>query len=85
MSVLLNLSRSMLPLERLELADDAFEQCGLAGAVRADDGEQIAMRHLAIDVMHGGMPVIAEREIAEDDGRASALHAHANAHEYGAP
>ena len=55
--------------ERLELADDALEQGRLAGAVRADDGEQRAALDLAGDVMHGGMPVIAERQVVEDDGR----------------
>ena len=65
--------------ERLELAHDALEQRRFAGAVGPDDGEQLAARHLAGDVMHGGMPVIAEREIAKRDGRLFVLHAHANA------
>ena len=35
--------------------------------------------HLAGDVMHGGMPVIAERQVAKHDCRLFVLHAHANA------
>ena len=37
------------------------------------------LRHLAGDVMHGGMPVIAERQVAKLDGRLFVLHGHANA------
>ena len=51
--------------ERLELAHDALEQRGLAGAVRSDDRRAARRLHLAGDVMHGGMPVIAERQVAE--------------------
>src|SRR6185312_8849081 len=65
--------------ERLELAHDALEQCRFAGAVGSDDSEQLALRHLAGDVMHGGMPVIAEREVAKFDGRLCVLHGHASA------
>ena len=55
--------------ERLELAHDALEQGRLAGAVRPDNGEKLAARHLAVDVMHGRMPVIAERQVAKGDRR----------------
>ena len=65
--------------ERLELAHDALEQRRFAGAVRPDNGEQLAVLHLAGDVMHGGMPVVTEREIAKLDGWLCVLHAHANA------
>ena len=55
--------------KRLELAHDALEQGRFAGAVRPDQGEQLASRHLALDVMHGGATVVAERQIAKADGR----------------
>ena len=55
-------------VERLDLAHQAFEQRRLAGAVRTDKREQLALRHLARHVMHGGMAVIAEGQIAKLDG-----------------
>ena len=51
--------------QRLERADHALEQGRLAGAVRADHGDQRAVFDLAAEMMHGRMAVIAEREIAE--------------------
>src|SRR6478672_13446194 len=65
--------------KRLELPYDALEQGGLAGAVRPDKREQVAAGDLAGDVMHGGMPVITERQIVKADGRRLRLR-HASAH-----
>ena len=65
--------------ERPKLADDAFEQGRLAGAVRADEGEERAGLDLAGDVMHGGMPVVAEGYIAECDSRLAAGHVYLKA------
>ena len=51
--------------ERLDDADHALEQRRLAGAVRADHGGQRAGPHRAVEMMHGRMAVVAERQIAE--------------------
>ena len=51
--------------QRLDDADDALEQGRLAGAVRSDHGGQRAGSHRAVEMMHGRMAVIAERQIAE--------------------
>ncbi len=40
---------------------------GFSRAIRPDHGEQRALRDVARDVMHGGMPVIAERQVVEND------------------
>src|SRR5579863_1635412 len=45
--------------------DNAPEQRRLAGTVGADHREQRAGRDLAIEVMHGRMPVVAQRDVAE--------------------
>jgi hypothetical protein len=51
--------------QRLDQADDAFEQRRLACSVRTDDRDQRAGFDRAVEMMHGRMPVIAEREVAE--------------------
>src|SRR3954451_17920471 len=56
-------------VERLEDADDATQQRRLAGAVRADHGDQRAGRDLAAEVVHRRMPVIAECDVVEVHGR----------------
>jgi hypothetical protein len=66
MSLFVKLSSLRLPPSGLSY--DPFEQGRLAGAVRSDGGEKLALGHLTIDVMHGGMAIIAEREIVEGDG-----------------
>ena len=62
-------SRLRLPPSGLSSPDDALEQGRLAGAVRPDQREQLAAVDLAGDVMHGGVAVVAERQIVEADGR----------------
>src|SRR4029453_1793766 len=64
--------------QRLEDAGDAAEQRRLAGAVRTDHGKQRAGRNVAREMMHGRMPVIAERHVAKADLRG---HSHAIASE----
>ena len=56
--------------ERLEQPNDAFEEGRFARAVRADHGYERAARDLAVEMMHGGMPVIAERNVAKLQGAA---------------
>src|SRR5262249_6850369 len=51
--------------ERRQDADDAFEQGRLAGAIRTDDGHERATLDRAVEVVHGRMTVVAERQIAE--------------------
>ena len=51
--------------QRLDDADHALEQRRLAGAVRADHRHQRAGLDRAVEMMHGRMPVVAQREIAE--------------------
>src|SRR5262249_53685817 len=59
--------------QRLQNAGEPAKQRRLAGAVGADHGEQRAGSDLAREVMHGRMPLIAERDVAQGDlGR----HAH---------
>src|SRR5262249_32269879 len=47
--------------KRLNGADDAFEQRRLAGAIGTNDRHQRAALYRAIKMMHGRMPVVAER------------------------
>ena len=51
--------------QRLEDADQAAKQRRLAGAVRADHGEQRAGCDFAGEMMHRRVAVIAERDVAE--------------------
>src|SRR5262249_33304161 len=51
-------------------ADDAFEQGRLAGAVRPHDRQQRALVDLAVEVMHGRVTLVPEREIRESQCRA---------------
>ena len=51
--------------ERLDRADDALEQGRLAGAVRADHRDQRTGIDRAVEMMHGRVPVVAQRQIAE--------------------
>ena len=53
--------------ERRKGSGDALEQGRFAGAVRAANGQQRAALDLAVEMVHGRMPVIAKREIAEAD------------------
>src|SRR5205823_12988718 len=46
-------------------ADDTVEQRRLAGAGRADHGHQRAGLHVAVQMMHRRMAVVAERHIVE--------------------
>jgi hypothetical protein len=51
-------------------ADNALEQGRLAGAIRADHGQQIARCHLAVEMMDRRVTVISQGEIAESQHRA---------------
>lgn len=51
--------------EWLEQADNAAEQRRFAGAVGTDHRDQCALDHLAIQVMHGWMPIVAQGDIAK--------------------
>ncbi len=51
--------------ERLEHPDHALEQRRLAGAVRPDHRHQRAGCDRAVEMMHGRMAVVAERQIAK--------------------
>jgi len=51
----------------LELPDNALEQGRLAGTVRTHQSEQVVADNLARDVVHGRVPVVAERQIVEAD------------------
>src|SRR5207253_4970366 len=68
--------------QRLEDARDAAEQRRLAGTVRADHSEQAACGNLAIEMMHGRVAVIAQRDVAELDlgGHAHLIASHTMAH-----
>ena len=59
-------------IEGSKLTHDALEQSRLAGAVGPDKREQLALFHLAGDMVHGRMAIIAKREIVEADGNARA-------------
>src|SRR4051812_14145501 len=52
-------------VEWSEDADNAAQQCRLAGPVRADHGQQRARGDLTIEVVHGRVTVIAERNVVE--------------------
>ena len=65
--------------ERRQLSDDALEQRRLAGAVRTDDRDQGAVRDRAVQMMHGRMPIIAERQIFEPQLCVHGLIAHQSA------
>ncbi len=68
-------------VERLQLADDALEQRRFARAVRPDQRQHVALPDHPLDMVHGRMPVVAEREILKGDGRTSMRdHTHASAH-----
>ena len=54
--------------QRLEFADQPAQQGGLAGPVRPDDGQEAARRDQPAEVVDGGMPVIAKRQVLEPDG-----------------
>src|SRR5262249_8131207 len=56
-----------------EDAGEPAEQRRLAGAVGTDHGEQRAGGNFAGEMMHGRMPLIAERDVAKGDLRS---HAH---------
>src|SRR4029079_11545334 len=66
--------------QRLDLAEDAFEQGRLAGAVRPDNGEQRSPPDFAGDVTHRRMAVVAERQVAKNEDGRRILHGHLNAH-----
>src|SRR5262249_55008572 len=51
--------------ERLEHTDDALEQRRLAGPIRADHRDQRSGLDRAIEMVHGRMPLVAERNVAE--------------------
>jgi hypothetical protein len=55
------------PLQRSQFAGDTLEQRRLAGAVGADDGQQTAGSDFAAQVVHGWMPVVAERQVVKAD------------------
>ena len=55
------------PAHRRDEAGQALEQSGFSAAIGAADGEQVAGRDLAGNMMHGGPPVIAKRHIFEYD------------------
>ena len=59
------------PLQGSQFAGDALEQRRFAGAVGADDGQQTAGSDFATQVVHGGMPVVAERQIVKVEQRLS--------------
>ena len=59
-------------IEGSKLTHDALEQSRLAGAVGPDKREQLALFHLAGDMVHGRMAIIAKREIVQADGNARA-------------
>src|SRR4029453_5362635 len=65
--------------ERPKLAGDALEQRRFTGAVRTDDGKERTRLNFAGDVMHGRMPVVAERRVVEGDRGAFRGHAHLKA------
>jgi hypothetical protein len=58
---------SYLPVEddgavaRLRPPADGHHQCGLAGAVRADQGDDLAFVHLDIDAAQGLDPAVERR------------------------
>ncbi len=60
---------SIAPPIGLTHADQRLDEGGLARAIGAADGEQRAGRNGPVEVMHGGMAVVAEREVAQGDRR----------------
>ena len=57
------------PLQRSQFAGDTLGQCRLAGTVGADDGQQTAGSDFAAQVVHGWMPVVAERQVVKAELR----------------
>ena len=56
-----------IAVQRLQRADDAFQQRRLAGAIGSDDRGQRPFQERAIQVMDGRMPIVAEREVGQPD------------------
>src|SRR5262249_50113606 len=61
--------------ERLEHADDALEQRRLAGTVGTDHRDQRAGLDRAVEMMHGRMALVTERDVAELQSCAHAVTA----------
>jgi len=61
--------------KRLDETRDPLEQRRLAGAVRADDGDQFPLPDGAIEVMDGRMPVVTERQVAKNERVRHAIRA----------
>ena len=68
------------PLCRSHLADDSLQERALSRSVGADDGGQRAARQRPGQVMNGGVALIGQGEVAEDDGAVGGT-AHDNAHQ----
>ncbi len=56
-------------IEGLGFSDDAFEQGRLARSVRSDEGHELAAADDPVEVMNGGMSVIAQGKIVEPQDR----------------
>jgi len=61
-------------LEPSHQPEHRLEQRALARAVGADDGGDLAGRDLGRDVMHGGMPVVGDREVDQLQRRIHSAH-----------
>ena len=60
--------------ERTQHPGDALEQGRLARPVGADHRQQGALRHLALQMVDGGMAVVAESEVLEHQRRRGDAH-----------
>ena len=54
--------------ERAERAGHPLQHRGLAGSVGSDDGRQAALVDLAVQAMHGRLPVVAEAQVLKLEG-----------------
>ena len=56
-----------LALHGLEHARQRLDQCGLARAVGADHGQQVTRRNAGVQVVDGGVALVAQRQVVQDD------------------
>jgi hypothetical protein len=57
-----------LPGGWLEQPQDGFDQGGLAGSVRANNGHQDSFRHLEIDIPEHGFVFVGHRQVGDFNG-----------------